>query len=124
MRKVKFKVVRTDYGISCSVYAEGKYCLKFLKGTIARARKRTFGVAVFETRGQAEMFIKGYFLSANVKIIRVRPVGRGSTVNVISSSVTSTSLDYFYGRINKLYEVNTTNPPSGTIFYPAVEVLE
>jgi len=126
MRRVKFKAVRVDHdGIRRSIYAKGKYCLKYPKNTIVRAREGTLGVGVFKTRKQAEMFLKRYTIFATaVKIIRVRPVGRGNNVDILSHSILSISLDYFYKRINSLYKVNTTNPPPGTIFYPAVEVLE
>jgi len=122
MRRVKFKVVKVDYeGNRWSVYAKGKYCIMYSKNTIVRAIKGTLGVAVFETRYQAEMFMREFFFSAsNKKVIRVVPVGRGNNVAELSQFITSDSLDCFYERKN----VDTTKPPSGTMFYPAVEVIE
>jgi len=125
MRRVRFKVVRADrHDFRCSIYAKGKYCLKYPKNTIVRARKGTLGVAVFKTRIQAEKFLKVYIILTAVKIIRVRPVGRGKTVDIISHSLLPIYLDYFYERTNRMYKVNTSRPPPGTIFYPAVEVIE
>ena len=122
MRRVKFKVVKVDLeGNRRSVLAKGKYCIMYPKNTIVRAIEGTLGVAVFKTRKQAEAFMEEFFFSATDKrIIRVCPVGHGNNVAELSLSITSDSLNCFYER--KI--VDTTKPPSGTIFYPAVEVLE
>jgi len=121
MRRVKFKVVMVDpKGNRQSVLAKGKYCIMYLKNTIVRAREGTLGVAVFETRHQAARFRKVYALALITKIIRVRPVGHGNNVAELSRSISSASLDCFYKRKH----VETMIPPPGTMFYPAVEVIE
>ena len=123
MRRIKFKVVHIDYrGIRTSAYAEGSYSLCYLQGTIVRARRNTVGVAVFRTRRDAERFTSHFSVFRRLKIIRVRPIGRGKTVNIISYFTSPYSLASFYKRVS--HSVETRKPPPGTIFYPAVEVLE
>ena len=122
MRKVKFKVVHVDYkGIKTSAYAQGSYSLCYSQGTIVRARRNTVGVAVFQTRRDAERFVSCFSGFRKLKIIRVRPVGRGKTVNIISHFTNPDTLASFYIRV---HSVETRKPPPGTIFYPAVEVIE
>jgi len=123
MRKVKFKVVDVYRGKRCSIYARGNYRLIYSKGRVVRARKGTLGVAVFETRYQAENFCN----SDPHNIIRVVPIGRGRTVDTISRDLDPSSFNDFYVCMKKGYytfDVETMKPPSGTVFYPAVKVLE
>lgn len=116
MKRVKFKVVRR--GRRLSLFAEGSYRLEYLKGSIVRARRGTLGVAVFKTRKQAEDFQEKYMF---LEIIHVRPIGRGRTVRSICSDPSEIQLDtFYYGEI----PVRISPVPSGTIFYPAVEVLD
>jgi len=125
MRRVKFKVVDVfDRGKRCSIYARGKYSLDYVKGTIVRAIKGTLGVAVFKTRKQAENFSDCNYH----KIIRVVPVGRGRTVKIVSRGLDPLSFNYFYIYRRKRggypFDVKIISPPPGTVFYPAVEVIE
>jgi len=123
MRKVKFKVVDFYKSKRCSLYARGNYRLIYSEGTIVRARKGTLGVAVFETRKQAVDCHDSNFH----KIIRVVPIGRGRTVDTISRDLNPSSFNDFYVCMKKGYytfDVETMKPPSGTVFYPAVKVLE
>ena len=124
MRKVKFKVVRVEgNGRRRSVYAEGGYCLDYPKGEIIFAKKDTLGVSVFQTRRDATKFFSSRFKFFGLEIIRVRPIGRGKIVDVISRFTRHPSLNRFYSRRERLF-VDVMRPPPGTIFYPAVEVLE
>ena len=117
MRKVKFKVVYvSNGGRRHSAFASGKYNLDYSKYSIVKARKGTFGIAVFETRYQAESFQE----RLPYKVIRVRPIGRGKTVVRICGSPSEHDLDSFY---NKRLSASLISPP-GTMFYPAVEVLD
>ena len=120
MRRVKFKVVRGNR--RHSIFAEGSYDLEYPKGAIVRAREETLGVSVFKTRKQANSFQDRYF---NLQIIRVRPIGRGRTVKYICDYPSEAALDKFYsykGRRDAFYRLAIS--PPGTIFYPAVEVLD
>jgi len=124
MRRVKFKAVRVMGEQRFSAYARGTYRLNYLKDSVVRAREGTLGVAVFRRRSEAEMFC--YKTSFN--IIRVLPVGRGRTVEMVSQS--TYMLDIFYSAIGEHHGIPRGSnlilmkPPRGTIFYPAVEVLE
>jgi len=123
MRRVKFKVVSVSHGRRYSAYAEGNYNLYYLKDEIVRAREGTLGIAVFRTRYFAERFCSERSMVNRLKIIRVRPVGRGKNVRIISRFTCPSSLNRFYERYRP-YSIKTMNPPCGTMFYPAVEVLE
>ena len=117
MRRVKFKVVYVSNDDKrYSAFAKGKYNLYYPKGAIVRAREGTLGVAVFETRYQAESFQR----RRPYEIIRVRPIGRGKIVDFIYRNQSETGLDKFY---NKNLAPSMVSP-CGTVFYPAVEVLE
>ncbi len=121
MRKVKFKVVNINCsGRRFSAFAEGSYSLQFPKGSIVRAREETLGVSVFKTRKQAESFQNRYFL---LKIIRVCPIGQGKTVKLICSDTREFDLDAYYSISGNMI-VRKSLVPTGTIFYPAVEVLD
>ena len=103
MRRVKFKVVCIGYqGTRRSAYAEGMYDLYYPKDEIVRAKEDTLGIAVFRTRKYAERFCSVRSTAIRLKIIRVRPVGRGKTVNTISRFTNPSSLRCFYERASRL----------------------
>ena len=119
MRRIKFKVVYvSNGGKRYSVLAGGNYRLDYSENSIVRAREGTLGVAVFKTRKQADAFHKG---RPNQEIICVRPVGRGKTVKSVCGNQSEIELDNFYDK--RLMSL-TILPPLGSIFYPAVEVLD
>jgi len=126
MRRVKFKAVRVVGERRVSAYARGAYCLNYLKDSVVRAREETLGIAVFGRRSDAEKFC--YRTVTKFNIIRVLPVGRGRTVEMVSQS--TYMLDIFYSDIVKHHRIPRDpnlilmKPPRGTIFYPAVEVIE
>ena len=121
MRKVKFKVVSLFLSGQkrSSAFASGKYSLDYAKGTIVRAIKGTLGVAVFKTRKQAERFLIIYSILPH-QLIRVRPIGRGKSVEYISNQIEESELDIFYSE----KAITVMKSPPGTVFYPAVEVIE
>ena len=124
MRRVKFKVVSVDRkGNRNSAFASGKYNLNYPKDSIVRAGEETLGVAVFQTRKRAERFIENCVAISPLQIIRVRPVGRGVIVTLVCDPATEFEISIFYNKEPGLY-CSRISPPSGTIFYPAVEVLE
>jgi len=128
MRRVKFKAVRVIGKLRVSAFAEGNYNLDYPMGAIVRAREGTLGVAVFGRRSEAEKFCRTKFVNNSFEIVRVLPIGRGRTVRKVSRSQSAYMLDIFYGSVQniKLYSDSFTSmlSPPGTIFYPAVEVLE
>jgi len=127
MRRVKFKVVRVIGEQRFSAYAQGDYSLQYTKNSIVRAREGTLGIAVFGRKEEAKTFCDrmSFF-----KVVRVLPVGRGRTVKVISNNQSDRLLDIFYRYIAKYQGIPRSSilipmaPPRGTMFYPAVEVLE
>ena len=123
MKKVKFKVVKIDSsGRRLSVFVQGKYELEYPKYAIVVAKKETLGIAVFRTMREAYRFINLSKLSLQrCKIIHVYPHGRGKTGKIICGTQLESELDNFY-KNKKLTCVNKA--PLGTIFYPAVEVLD
>ena len=126
MRKVKFKAVRMMGERRISAYAGGTYTLNYPKNSVVRSREGTFGIAVFGRKIDAEKFCHG----TNFDIIRVFPVGRGRTVEVVSCNQSDHMLDIFYRCIAKYQGIPRDSdliplkPPRGTMFYPAVEVIE
>lgn len=125
MRRVKFKLIRTSRrGRRHSIFAEGSYDLEYPKGAIVRAREETLGVSVFKTKKQAEVFQDRYF---DLTMIHVRTIGRGRTVRLVCTDPREIQLDIFYSN-KPSYDgysyVSESRVPPGTIFYPAVEVLD
>lgn len=134
MRRVKFKVVHhetrkgtnwtlnIDQGPYHSSLAHSfKYVNVYTKGKTIHALKSTLGIFVFRTRYQAVKFVWDYGIQSIVKILHVRPIGRGKVPKDIARTGTNHDLIIaFYSGFN----VNIINPPLGTICYPAVEVLD
>lgn len=135
MKKTKFKVVhyKTRKGTNWTLNSDQtldptllgdplKYVNIYTKGETIHAVKSTLGIFVFHTRKQAKAFIAKYVIKHITKILRVRPIGRGKVPKVIvQAGACHTHIIDFY---IDLYQVITTNPPTGTICYPAVEVLD
>lgn len=124
MRKVRFKVVITNRRIS--YYAQGKYCKIYNKGETVTAEKHTIGIAVFKRKQNAEKFIDRHVVG---QIITVEPIGRGKTFSLVFGSQDEDSLNFFYHELSKCpkfldFAINRSITPKGTIFYPAVEVLD
>jgi len=125
MRRVKFKVVSIDSeGKRHSAFTRGNYNLDYPENSIVRAREGTLGVAVFKTRRQAEMFLTGRRKLVVLRIIRVYPVGRGRNVKFVCDYPMESALDNFYNAEEDERLYIPMKPPPGTIFYPAVEVIE
>ena len=122
MRRVKFKVIDIKFGSGRhSAFAKGKYELEYPVGTIVRCVEGTFGVSVFKTKRQAESFrSRRTFL----KVIRVCPIGRGKTIRILSSHISELGLKNFYIKKEYTSRGDGRIAPSGTIFYPAVKVLD
>ena len=128
MRRIKFKAVRVIGKLRVSAFAKGYYYLDYPKGAIVRAREGTLGIAVFGRRSEAVKFCRVKFGNNSFEIVRVLPIGRGRNVKKVSRSQSAYMLDIFYGAVQntQLYSDSFTSmlPPPGTIFYPAVEVIE
>lgn len=124
MRKTRFKVVITNRRIS--YYAQGKYCKIYNKGEIVTAEKHTIGIAVFKRKQNAEKFLDRHVVG---QIITVEPIGRGKTFDFVFGSQDEDSLDFFYRELLECpkfldFAISRTTTPKGTVFYPAVKVLD
>ena len=121
---IKYKVV--GLFTRCSCFAQGKYRLFYGENTTVISRKETFGIAVFEREYQAKNFIETMFgnddfVKKSHKIIHVKPIGRGKHHCFVSSTQFDFDLDRFYNHGSYCEKIKV---PPGTIFYPAVEVLD
>lgn len=92
------------------------FCLKYTKGKIITADPETLGIFTFKTKKDANRFINNTFYL----ILKVRPIGKGTTPKLISNFVNVDGLQTFF--INP--HVGTSNIPAGTICYPAVRMLD
>jgi len=107
-------------GRRVSAFARGNYSLDYRKGTTVTAVQNTLGIAVFKTRKQADRFMMVSVPVLPFQRIRVRPIGRGKNVEFVCRSIDESDLDIFYSGEDGII----MKPPPGTMFYPAVEVLE
>ncbi len=116
---IRYKVVLEDRG---STFAQGKYRLKYIKNEIVKAVEGTLGIMVFKRRSEAEYYKRRY-INYNMTgiILRVEPLSRGRNVYTVSSLFMSVELDLFYSGD---YYPYTYSPPSGTICYDKVKVLD
>ena len=101
-----------------SMFAEGKYRREYLRGKVTRAMEGTLGLTCFETKEDVAAFC-----GANPsfgRVLKVRGIGKPSHPKAISPFYQERALDDFY----EGETVPTVPPPSGTVYYPAVLVLE
>jgi len=127
MGGVKYKVVAIGRtGKMHSVYAKGEYCLEYARGKITHAPKETWGISVFETERDAQKFIVYYGLySRQMEVVKVKTFGRGIRRKCIANpddySIIKRWWDY---KRKRPKDIDWVRLPLGTVFYPAVEVLE
>ncbi len=118
---IRYKVVNENRG-SCSVSPRThKYYKKYSKGSIVEMTPGSFGLAVFNTRQNAESFRFRHDL-----ILRVKPQGRAlkrpKSLFLLRGLAASYRLFKKVGR----YHTSTSSLeiPSGTLFYRTVKVLD
>lgn len=119
---IRWKVVKIDLatGKRYSVTATEKYCREYPKGATVKALPNTLGLMTFKTKCQARQF-QGQVDIPDTVIIRVKSIGKGKRPSSISIFGGAASfLDAFYSGDG----IVTRFIPSGTICYPAVEVLD
>jgi len=112
--KVVYKFSRT------STSAKGSYCIVYHKNTTVKASPNTLGIMVFKRRWQAKQFGESY-IPGHYIIVRVRTFSRGRIPKRISMSTVPYSLNAFY---IKSGDMRSMMPPTGTICYDKVEVLD
>ena len=114
--KYSYKIVRN--GRSCS--ARGKYSISYEVGRTIFPVEGTLGIFCFRTLHQAKDFLAMQRYSKELSILRVKPLGHGKCKEKICySSYEPCEYDIFYRGCTN----NTTNPPDGTVIYPAVKVI-
>ncbi len=112
---IRWKVTTLNRN-SCMIY-RNYFSRKYLKGSTIKAEPNTLGIFVFDTLIHAKLFVGN---NKKRLILKVKPVGKEHIPYQISGNFWKYSLINFYKSMAgiKIY------PPSGTICYPAVEVLE
>jgi hypothetical protein len=115
---IRYKVVNERRG-SCTVPYRSKYYRKYNKGDTVYAEEGSFGLMVFPDKIVAEKF---RHINQYSKILKVKPIGRAlKTPNyILSFSWNLRSLVRFY----KKGLGRTFSPPSKTLCYRAVKVLD
>lgn len=110
--------------MSAVVNGNSKYARKYPKGEKVYADADTLGIMVFTTKRSAEEFATSFNKwdeKPKLIVIRVKSIGRGTTVNSISRRITTFDLDDFYG--HKKYCIMAF-PPFNTVGYPGVLVVD
>ena len=122
-RKELYKVVRILVNnVRVSVFAGGSYCREYSKDKIVEAEPGSYGIMLFETWNDAQLFMG----DRTRRIIKVQPIGRGKRVKFVSQSQSEDNLQEFYKTKHGTSQRNAISfaAPHGTICYPKVKVLE
>lgn len=128
MSIIRYKLVIRD--TRRSIYAEGKFSLYYTKNKVVKAESGTFGIMVFDTEPNAEAFAHRCSIPRQgISILRVKPLGKGKRPKYISKG-------FGMDRLKEFYEFYSTKkfaslkdsfisvePPTGTMCYKAVKVL-
>ena len=113
-----YKVTKRNRS-SCLIDGRSRFGRNYLKDTIVKAEPNTLGIFTFNSKINAEEFKEDQnFLG--LRILKVKGIGKPNKSPRISGRLSSTSLTTFY----KDSDSYTFSSPTGTICYPAVEVLE
>ncbi len=124
MRKVKFKVVKQKNRVSAIVNGKSKYAIKYIPNQNVYAPENTMGIFVFTTRYAAEDWMYDWIRILrsypHLIVIRVLPIGKGQTVRLVSSNISSEGLDRYYNQLNHF----STFAPEYTMVYPGVHVID
>jgi hypothetical protein len=124
MRKVKYKVIKKHNRVSAIVDGNSKYAIEYTPNQDVYALENTDGIFVFTVKRAAERWIyneRTRYLYPDLTIIRVIPIGRGKTLCYVSSDMSSRGLDSYY--MHGFLHAFPANPPSNTMVYPGVHVL-
>ena len=119
---IRYKVVNPD---RTSIYAYGKYQIKYDKGIVV-APKNSLGMMVFKTRTRANEWASQNISSKNFKILKVRGLTRGKSPKIVSICYRPEAIDEFWKYRFLMKPPNGVHhlPPTGTICYEMIEVLE
>ena len=105
-----------------SCYARGRFCKKYICGTIVKAVDCTDGVYIFDTEHHAREFIEFHnnYVS-NLCILKVRIIGKSKKPHCISMLQGENALYDFWNGTGKF---TTTSIPKGTLICKSIEILE
>jgi hypothetical protein len=110
-------------------YQNRIYHLKYPKGEVVRAPEGSLGIMTFDSLARAESFswLCRSERAAAVKILKVRPLGKGVRIKKVSRLAPEYFKAFYKKRAKQKYDhrwVRTVDVPRGTICYKAVEVLD
>lgn len=127
---VKYKVViklwrcgAVDMGLF-SVFAGGRYRLEYTHGRITVAIPKSVGIMVFNKKSQAQRFMECCNITTYATILRVKPIGKGTRPTKISTFSGANRIHEFYNYSHGMLNSHIKNPPTGTMCYPKVVVLD
>jgi len=135
---IRYKIVSTHgrKRLSCLV-TEGSLSKNYRKGSIVKANRLTAGIATFKTKKQAKSWLMygDHAYITHPQIIRVKPIGKGKEhKEILRNLICFSSLFHLKGRVIKsIWDKIIPHRPSqyhggnhidGSIWYPAVEVLD
>jgi len=116
-----YKIIKIPERVS--LYAEGKYQLKYPVGSIVSAPEGTLGIMCFSTEEHALKFIVSNELDLSQHTItEVEGLGKPLFPERISWISSENCIREFY-RQHKQYFPVLTKPPEGTVCFPQIHVL-
>ncbi len=114
---IRYRVVTRIRSSALIPHQNRTYYLKYFKDEIVKASKGSLGIMTFAHRREAEEWCSDLY---EEMILRVEPIGRGSTPEAVSVGLLANDLRAFYSG----KACQRVLPPAGTICYPVVKVLD
>ncbi len=111
-----YKIIKMPERVS--LYAEGKYQLKYPVGSIVSAPEGTLGIMCFSTKEHALKFVGRRGLLVGTTIIEVEGMGGA----LFPKEIAWLNLEHHIDKFYKLKKA-TAKPPPGTVCFQKVEVL-
>jgi hypothetical protein len=118
--------VKTKTRCSAMINGNSHFARKYQNGTIVTAEEGTIGILTFKTKRSAELWASFFssvhwcFETPKLMIIKVETIGKGKTIDYVSTGITTEELEDYYSGL----EDKNNQAPDNTIAYPAVLVLE
>ena len=120
MKKNVYKIIRKKDRTSAIVGGFADFSIKYIKSFETKTIPGTLGIFCFKKRCDAENFINRCEKSKRYEIIQVAPLGKPIIPKMISDAWSSRAIKRFY----KNPPDGWSFPPTGTVCYPSVLVLE
>jgi hypothetical protein len=127
--KYVYKVIKKRTRMSAIINGNSKYARLYVKGETIYADQDTLGIMCFKTKVAAKEFISHFvrwmYNGENpLKIVRVKPIGKGKTIRWLCRKVKTNELDNFYKSERFGLYPDLGNAPEHTIGYPGVFVVD